>query len=151
VALLVEYALYFKSIIFVLIISFACLAAKAAVDRNVRAIQEGNNYYGCTHITINNIDNKNNNVPYHDRLNQTLSVRGIINLSDSNIVLKPSMVLPFSIFTSRPADSHFAIDLLDEKGRVLADYPVDIIVSKAKVVEWNTISPMYSKDHNRQR
>ena len=135
-----EYALYFKSIIFVLIISFACLSAKAVVFGNARAIQESNNYYGCTHITNNNSDDKNNNVPYHDRLNQTLSVRGIVNLSDSNIVLKPSMILPFSIFTNRPAHSHFVIDLLDEKRRVLADYPVDIIVSKAKVVEWKDIA-----------
>jgi hypothetical protein len=84
----VVYALYLKSIIFVLIISFACLSAKAVVIGNARAIQESNNYYGCTHITNNNSDDKNNNVPYHDRLNQTLSVRGIVNLSDSNIVLK---------------------------------------------------------------
>jgi hypothetical protein len=70
----------------------------------------------------------------HHVLNQILSVRGIVNLSDSTVILKPSMILPSSSFTTRPIENHFAIHLLDEKGRVLADYPVDIRVSRAKIL-----------------
>jgi hypothetical protein len=63
----------------------------------------------------------------------------MVNLSDSSIDLKPSIVLPSSILTTRPAYSHFVVDLLDAKGRVLAHYPTDIIVSMAKVEEWKNI------------
>jgi hypothetical protein len=137
-----EYMLYLKSIMFVLIISFACLLDNAAVVGNVRATQETNNSYGCYSSTSNNNNNDSNmDAPYHETIHQTaLSIRGILNLSDSNIVLKPSMILHSSIFTTRPADSHLAIDLLDQRGRVLAHYPVDIIVSKAKVVELKDIA-----------
>jgi hypothetical protein len=45
-----------------------------------------------------------------------------------------------STFTNRPVYSPFAIDLLDQKGRVLAHYPTDIIVSQAKVEEWKDIA-----------
>jgi hypothetical protein len=131
-----ESALYLKSITFLLIISFAVLSDNIVVFGNVRAIQESNNYYGCSSITNNN----NNNVSHQYILNQALSIHGIVNLSDSKISLKPSMVLPSSTFTNRPVYSPFTIDLLDEKGIVLAHYPTDIIVSQAKVEEWKDIA-----------
>jgi hypothetical protein len=132
-----ESALYLKSIRFLLITSFAVLSANILVFGDVRAIQESNNYYSCSSITNNN---NNNNVSYRHALNQTLSIHGIVNLSDSNIILKPSMIMPSSTLTNRPAYSPFTIDLLDEKGRVLAHYPIDIIVSQAKVEEWKDIA-----------
>jgi hypothetical protein len=130
-----ESALYLKSIMFVLIVSFALLSDNIVVIGNAKALPWSDNSYSCSSSTNNN----NNNVPYHRALNQTLSVRGIVNLSDSSIVLKPSMILPSSIFTTRPVDSRFAIDLLDGQGRVLAHYPIDIIESKARVKEWKDI------------
>jgi hypothetical protein len=57
--------------------------------------------------------------------NQTLSVRGVINLSDSTIELYPFMILPGSKFTERPRNSSFDIDLLDSKGITLAHYPFE--------------------------
>jgi hypothetical protein len=54
-----EYMLYLKSIMFILIISFACLLDNAAVVGNVRATQETNNYYGCYSSTSNNNNNSN--------------------------------------------------------------------------------------------
>jgi hypothetical protein len=98
-----------------------------------------NSFYDCSSITNNNNCNRNNNVPYRHALSQTLSVRGIVNLSDSTVTLKPSMILPYYSFTTRPTDSHFAIHLLDEKGRVLANYPADNIVSRAKIEEWKDL------------
>jgi hypothetical protein len=130
-----ESALYLKSVMLVLIVSFTLLSDNIVVIGNAKALPWSNNSYSCSSSTNNN----NNNVPYHRALNQTLSVRGIVNLSDSSIVLKPSMILPSSIFTTRPVDSSFAIDLLDGKGRVLAHYPIDIIESKARVKEWKDI------------
>jgi hypothetical protein len=130
-----ESALYLKSVMLVLIVSFTLLSDNIVVIGNAKALPWSNNSYSCSSSTNNN----NNNVPYHRALNQTLSVRGIVNLSDSSIVLKPSMILPSSIFTTRPVDSRFAIDLLDGKGRVLAHYPIDIIESKARVKEWKDI------------
>ena len=64
----------------------------------------------------------------------------MVNLSDSSISQKPSILLPSSILTTLPDYSHFVIDLLDVKGRVLAHYPIDIIVSTAKVEEWKNIA-----------
>lgn len=131
-----ESALYVKSMMMFLliIICSAVLSDHILLVGNVRAIQESHNYSrGCGSSLTNN------NVAYH-RLNQTLSIRGIVNLSDSNITLKPSMILPSSILTTRPAYSHFVVDLLDVKGRVLAHYPTDLIVSKAKVEEWKNIA-----------
>jgi hypothetical protein len=130
-----ESALYLKSVMLVLIVSFALLSDNIVVIGNAKALPWSDNSYSCSSSTNKN----NNNVPYHRALNQTLSVRGIVNLSDSSIVLKPSMILPSSIFTTRPVDSSFAIDLLDGKGRVLAHYPIDIIESKARVKEWKDI------------
>jgi hypothetical protein len=130
-----ESALYLKSVMLVLIVSFALLSDNIVVIGNAKALPWSDNSYSCSSST----NNSNNNVPYHRALNQTLSVRGIVNLSDSSIVLKPSMILPSSIFTTRPVDSSFAIDLLDGKGRVLAHYPIDIIESKARVKEWKDI------------
>jgi hypothetical protein len=130
-----ESALYLKSVMLVLIVSFALLSDNIVVIGNAKALPWSDNSYSCSSST----NNSNNNVPYHRALNQTLSVRGIVNLSDSSIVLKPSMILPSSIFTTRPVDSRFAIDLLDGKGRVLAHYPIDIIESKARVKEWKDI------------
>jgi hypothetical protein len=64
----------------------------------------------------------------------------MVNLTDSSVNLKPSIIPPSSILTTRPAYSHFVVDLLDVKGRVLAHYPTDIIVSTAKVEEWKNIA-----------
>jgi hypothetical protein len=102
---------------------------------NVNAVKESDNYLqGCGSILTNNT-----NVTHHG-LNQTLSIRGMVNLTDSSIVLKPSIILPASILTKLPAQSHVAVDLLDAKGRVMAHYPIDIITSTAKVEEWKNIA-----------
>ncbi len=102
---------------------------------NVSAVKESDNYSrGCGSSLTNN-----NTVAYPG-LNQTLSIHGMVNLTDSSINLKPSIILPSSILTDRPAYSHFVVDLLDVKGRVIAHYPTDIIVSKAKVEEWKNIA-----------
>jgi len=57
--------------------------------------------------------------------NQTLSVRGIIDLTRSTIKLDPFMILPGSKYTARPTNSSFNINLLDGKGRTLAHYPFE--------------------------
>jgi len=57
--------------------------------------------------------------------NQTLSVRGTIDLTKSTITLDPFMVLPGSKYTIRPTNSSFTINLLDNKGKTLAHYPFD--------------------------
>ena len=132
-----ESALYVKSMMMFLliIICSAVLSDHILLVGNVIAIKESDNYSrGCGSSLTND-----NNVAYPG-LNQTLSIRGMVNLSDSSINLKPSIILPSSILTTRPAYSHFVVDLLDVKGRVLAHYPTDIIVSKAKVEEWKNIA-----------
>jgi hypothetical protein len=132
-----ESALHVKSMIIflLLIIGSAVLSDHILPVGNAKAIKESDNYSrGCGSSLTND-----NNVAYAG-LNQTLSIRGMVNLSDSTIDLKPSIVLPSSILTTRPAYSHFVIDLLDAKGRVLAHYPTDIIVSMAKVEEWKNIA-----------
>jgi hypothetical protein len=58
-------------------------------------------------------------------INETLSVYGTINLSNSSIKLNPFMILPGSKYTLRPANSPFSIDLLDSNGNALARYPFD--------------------------
>ena len=132
-----ESALHVKSmIIFLLIIiCSAVLSDHLLPVGNAKALKVSDNYSrGCDSSSTND-----NSVAYHG-LNQTLSIRGVVNLSDSSIDLKPSVVLPSSILTTRPAYSHFVIDLLDAKGRVLAHQPIDIIVSMAKVEEWKNIA-----------
>ena len=57
--------------------------------------------------------------------NQTLSVRGILDLTKFTIKLEPFMILPGSKYTVRPTNSSFSIDLLDSKGKTLARYPFD--------------------------
>ena len=57
--------------------------------------------------------------------NETLSVRGTIDLTKSTIRLDPFMVLPGSKYTVRPTNSSFTINLLDNKGKTLAKYPFD--------------------------
>jgi hypothetical protein len=57
--------------------------------------------------------------------NETLSIYGTINLSNSSIKLNPFMILPGSKYTVRPVNSSFSIDLLDSKGKALARYPFD--------------------------
>jgi hypothetical protein len=131
-----ESALHVKSmIIFLLIIiCSAVLSDDLLPVGNVLAIKESDNYSrGCGSSLTND-----NTVAYHG-LNQTLSISGMVNMSDSSIKLEPSIILPSSILTTRPAYSHFVVDLLDAKGRVLAHYPTDIIVSMAKVEEWKNI------------
>lgn len=118
-----------------IIICSAVLSDHILPVGNVSAVKEGDNYSrGCGSSLTNN-----NNVAYH-RLNQTLSVHGMVNLTESSINLKPSIILPSSILTDRPAYSHFVVDLLDVKGRVIAHYPTDIIASMAKVKEWKNIA-----------
>ena len=124
--------------LFLLIICFAILSDHILLAGNGMARQwSDNSSHGCNSITTNN--NNNNNAASH-RLNQTLSIRGIVNLSDLTIILKPSMILPSSILTTLPAHSPFAVDLLDKKGRVLAHYPTDMIISKANVEEWKNVA-----------
>ena len=132
-----ESALYVKSMMMFLliIICSAILSDHILSVGNVRAIKESDNYSRVCGSSITN----DNNIAYHE-LNQTLSIRGMVNLSDSSINLKPSIILPSSILTTRPVYSHFVVDLLDVKGRVLAHYPTDIIVSTAKVEEWKNIA-----------
>jgi hypothetical protein len=55
--------------------------------------------------------------------NQTLSVRGTIDLSKSTLKLDPFLVLPGSKYTVRPTNSSWSIYLLDSKGKTLAGYP----------------------------
>ena len=57
--------------------------------------------------------------------NETLSIYGTINLSNSSIKLNPFMILPGSKYTVRPTNSSFSIDLLDSNGKALARYPFD--------------------------
>lgn len=57
--------------------------------------------------------------------NQTLSVSGTIDLTNSTVKLDPFMVLPGSKYTVRPANSSFSINLFDGNGRSLAHYPFD--------------------------
>lgn len=125
----------FMTIFLIFIICSAVLLDHILRVGNVNAVKESDNYLqGCGSILTNNT-----NVTHHG-LNQTLSIRGMINLTDSSVVLKPSIILPASILTTLPAQSHFAVDLLDTKGRVLAHYPIDIITSTAKVEEWKNIA-----------
>ncbi len=120
-----------------IIICSAVLSDHILPVGNVNAIKESDNYSRDCGSSFTN----NNNVAYH-RLNQTLSIRGMVNLTDLSINLKPSIILPSSILTTRPAYSHYVVDLLDVKGRVIAHYPIDIIVSTAKVEEWKNIAYM---------
>jgi len=57
--------------------------------------------------------------------NETLSVRGTIDLTNSTIKLDPFMILPGSKYTVRPTNSSFSIKLLDNEGKALASYPFD--------------------------
>ena len=120
-------------VVFLLIIGSVVLSA--AIIGNATALHEINNSQACHIIT-------DNNTGFSRKLqfNQALSVRAIVNLSDSNIILKPSMILNSSVFTDRPADSRFSIELLERGGRILAHYPVDLIVSTARVEEWKDIA-----------
>jgi hypothetical protein len=133
-----ESALYVKSMmtLFLLIICFAIFSNHILLVGNVIAGQWRNNSsHECNSTPYSNT----NNAAY-PRLNQTLSIRGIVNLSDSSVILKPSMILPSSTLTTLPAHSPLAIDLLDKEGRVIVHYPIDIIISSAKVEEWKNIA-----------
>jgi hypothetical protein len=57
--------------------------------------------------------------------NQTLSVRGTIDLTKSTIKLGPFMILPGSKYTMRPTNNSFSIDLIDSQGRTIARYPFE--------------------------
>lgn len=131
-----ESALYvkFMMMFLLIIICFAVLAAHILQVGNVNAVKESTKHSRSCDSSLTN----NTNVAYRG-LNQTLSIRGIVNLTDSSINLEPLIILPSSILTTRPAYSHFEVNLLDVKGTVLAHYPIDIIVSAAKVQEWNNI------------
>jgi hypothetical protein len=71
------------------------------------------------------ITNSTKPQPLSTTSNQTLSVRGTIDLTNSTIKLDPFMVLPGSKYTSQPTNSSFSINLLDSKGKTLARYPFD--------------------------
>ena len=118
-----------------IIICLVVLADHILPGGNVSALKETNNYSRSCGSSLTN----NNDVAY-DGPNQTLSIRGMVNLTDSNITLKPSIILPSSILTTPPAYGDFVIDLLDVKGRVLSHYPIDMLVSTAKVEEWKNIA-----------
>jgi hypothetical protein len=120
-------------VVFLLIVGSVVLSA--AIIGNATALHEINNSQACHIIT-------DNNTGFSRKLqfNQALSVRAIVNLSDSNIILKPSMILNSSVFTDRPADSRFSIELLERGGRILSHYPVDLIVSTARVEEWKNVA-----------
>ena len=64
--------------------------------------------------------------------NQTLSIRGKLDLSSSDLELKPSMILPSSQFTPIPANRTFTINLVDKNQDELAIYPFDLIISNAR-------------------
>lgn len=118
-----------------MIICSAVLLDHAFPLGNVKALKQSDDYsLGCGSSLT-----KDSNVEYYS-LNQTLSIRGMVNLSDSSINLKPFVILPYSVLTTQPDYSHFVVDLLDVRGRVLAHYPVDLIVSTAKVEEWKNIA-----------
>ncbi len=125
----------FMMMFLLIIICSATLLVHIIPVGNISAVKEIDNYSRSCDSSFTN----NNNIAYHG-LNQTLSIRGMVNLTDSSVNLKPSIILPSSILTTRPAYSHFGVDLLDVQGRVLAHYPIDIIVSTAKVEEWKNIA-----------
>lgn len=57
--------------------------------------------------------------------NETLSVRGTMDLTRSTIYLSPFMILPGSNLTVRPTNSPFSIKLLDSNGMILSRYPFE--------------------------
>jgi hypothetical protein len=123
-------------IIFLLIvISCFVLSDYTLSAGNAKTINESDKYSNNCDSSLTN----DSNVAFHG-LNQTLSIRGTVNLSDSSINLNPSIILPSTILTTRPAYSHFEVDLLDVNGRALAHYPIDIITSTAKIEEWKNIA-----------
>lgn len=134
---LLESALYVKFMMMFLLIILCSLVLSDHIlpVGDVRAIKESDSYSRDCGLTLTN----DNTITYRG-LNQTLSISGMVNLSDSSINLKPSIILPSSILTTLPAYSNFVVELLDKKGRVLAHYPTDIIVSTAKVEEWKNIA-----------
>ncbi|HKR73057.1 MAG TPA: hypothetical protein VJR94_02990 [Candidatus Nitrosocosmicus sp.] len=132
-----ESALYIKSMMIFLLIIIGCFVLSKYVlpVSNVNALKNSDHYFRSCGSSLTN----DKNARYHE-LNQTLSIRGIVNLSDYTIALNPSLILPSSILTTLPAYSHYVVELLDLKGRVLAHYPIDIIESTAKVEEWKNIA-----------
>jgi hypothetical protein len=133
-----ESALYIKTMMVFLLIVIFCFVLSNHIlpGGNVNALKESDNYspQGCGSSFTHD-----NNFTFLEP-NQTLSIRGILNLSDSSITLKPSIILQSSILTTIPAYSQYVVELLDAKGRVLAHYPIDIIESTAKVEEWKNIA-----------
>jgi hypothetical protein len=61
--------------------------------------------------------------------NETLSIRGTIDLSNSSVKLKPFIIFPGAQYTPRPDISRYSITLLDSSQRILAHYPFEPKVS----------------------
>lgn len=56
------------------------------------------------------------------KTNQTLSVRGTIDLTKPIVKLYAFMILPGSKYTTRPVNSSFSINLLNNEGKTLGRY-----------------------------
>jgi hypothetical protein len=95
------------------------------------------------HHNHHNCRNPLNNSKTDLELNQSLSIRGTVNLSAAgdyqSVTLKPSRIMPAGFSTPAPTNSTLSIELIDQNGSLLAQYPTDVIVSKAEVEEWKDI------------
>lgn len=60
---------------------------------------------------------------------KTLSIRGVLNISNSDLELEPSMILPSAEFTSIPPNRTFTINLVDKDMNELAIFPFNLIIS----------------------
>src|ERR1044072_6258591 len=97
-----ESVLYVKSMMMYLliIICSAVFSDHILPVENVIGIKvNDNNSGGCDSSLTTDY-----HVAYH-RLNQTLSISGMVNLTDSSVNLKPSVILPSSILTTRDRKS----------------------------------------------
>jgi hypothetical protein len=97
--------------------------------------QTDHHHHNCS----NSLDNSKADLG----LNQSLSIRGIVNLSATgdyqSVTMKPYRIMPSGLSTTSPTNSMLSIELMDKNGSILAQYPTDVIVSKAKVEEWKNI------------
>jgi hypothetical protein len=108
-------------IMFILTVSFAILSEHILINGYAIAIQKSEyRSHVCNSITTNN-------ATYH-RLNQTLYSW---NCESVRFKYHLETFCDSAIFE---VHSPLGVDLLDKKGRVLAHYPTDIIISRASVV-----------------
>ena len=132
--------LYKRALIFFLGICCIALCTDQLKVGIARIIIHQTDYHLHHHY---NCRNQLNNGKTDSELNQSLSIRGIVNLSAAgdyqSVTLNPSRILPPGLSTPLPTYSTLSIELMDQNGSLLAQYPTDVIVSKAKVEEWEDI------------